>query len=72
MKHEARSYHVFLLYTFSHRENYFPIKQGLWKMFIAIIFCQARITEFRTHQFKSFPTSKYLAITFSINFKVAK
>ena len=38
-------------------------------MFIAIIFCQARITEFHTRQFKSFPNSKYLAITFSINFK---
>ena len=41
-------------------------------MFIAIIFCQARITEFRTRHFKSFPNSKYLAIEFSINFKVAK
>ena len=42
-------------------------------MFIAIIFCQARITEFRTHQFKSFQNSKYLAVTFSIYFiKVAK
>ena len=40
-------------------------------MFIAIIFCQVRITEFRTCQFKSFPNSKYLAITFSITFKVA-
>ena len=48
------------------------IKQGLQKMFIAIIFCQARITEFCTRQFKSFPNSKYLAITFSIYFKVAK
>ena len=48
------------------------IKQGLRKMFIAIIFCQARITEFRTRHFKPFPNSKYLAITFSINFKVAK
>ena len=48
------------------------IKQGLRKMFIAIIFCQARITEFHTCHFKSFPNSKYLAITFSINFKVAK
>ena len=40
-------------------------------MFIANIFCQARITEFRTRQFKSFPNSKYLATAFSINFKVA-
>ena len=48
------------------------IKQGLRKMFITIIFCQARFTEFRTHQFKSFSNSKYLAIAFSINFKVAK
>ena len=47
------------------------IKQGLRKVFIAIIFCQAQITEFRTCQFKSFPNSKYLAIAFSINFKVA-
>ena len=29
-------------------------------MFIAIIFCQAQITEFRTRQFESFPNSKYL------------
>ena len=42
-------------------------------MFIAIIFCQARITEFHTRQFISFPNSKYLAVTFSIYFiKVAK
>ena len=47
------------------------IKQRLWKMFITIIFCQVRITEFHTRQFKSFPNSKYLAITFSITFKVA-
>ena len=40
-------------------------------MFIAMIFCQARITKFCTRQFKSFPNSKYLAITLSINFKVA-
>ena len=40
-------------------------------MFITNIFCQARITEFRTRQFKSFPNSKYLATAFSINFKVA-
>ena len=40
-------------------------------MFIAIISCQVRITEFCTRQFKSFPNSKYLAITLSINFKVA-
>ena len=40
-------------------------------MFIAIIFCQARITKFHTRQFKSFPNSKYLAIAFSINFNVA-
>ena len=40
-------------------------------MFIAIIFCQAQITKFHTHQSKSFPNSKYLAITFSITFKVA-
>ena len=48
------------------------IKQGLRKMFITIIFCQARFTKFHTRQFKSFSNSKYLAITFSINFKVAK
>ena len=47
------------------------IKQGLWKMFITIIFCQAQFTEFRTRQFKSFSSSKYLAIAFSINFNVA-
>ena len=47
------------------------IKQGLRKMFIANIFCQARITEHRTRQFKSFPNSNYLAIAFSINFNVA-
>ena len=40
-------------------------------MFIANIFCQAQITEFHTHQFKSFPNSKYLATAFNINFKVA-
>ena len=42
---EARSLQLpcFLLYTFSCRENYVLYKQGLWKMFIAIIFCQARI-----------------------------
>ena len=40
-------------------------------MFITNILCQARITEFHTHQFKSFPNSKYLATAFSINFKVA-
>ena len=45
------------------------IKQGLWKMFITIIFYQARFTEFRTRQIKSFSNSKYLAIAFS--FKVA-
>ena len=45
------------------------IKQGLWKMFITTIFCQAQFTEFHTHQFKSFSNSKYLAIAFSINFK---
>ena len=44
------------------------IKQGLWKMFITTIFCQAQFTEFRPHQFKSFSNSKYLAIAFSINF----
>ena len=48
------------------------IKQGLWKMFITTIFCQARFTKFRTHQFKSFSNNKYLAITFSINFKNSK
>ena len=48
------------------------IKQRLWKIFIAIIFCQAQITEFCTRHFKSFPNSKYLAIAFSFNFKVAK
>ena len=49
------------------------IKQGFQKMFIAIIFCQAQITEFRTRQFKSFHNSKYLAVTFSIYLiKVAK
>ena len=45
------------------------IKQGLWKMFITTIFCQARCTKFCTRQFKSFSNSKYLAIAFSINFK---
>ena len=40
-------------------------------MFITIIFCQVRFTEFRTRQFKSFSNSKYLAIAFSIKFKVA-
>ena len=48
------------------------IKQGLWKMFITTIFCQAQFTEFHTRQFKSFSNSKYLAITFSINFKNSK
>ena len=48
------------------------IKQGLWKMFITTIFCQARFTEFRTRQFKSFSNNKYLAIAFSINFKNSK
>ena len=48
------------------------IKQGLQKMFIAIIFCQAQITKFCTHHCKSFPNSKYFAIAFNINFKVAK
>ena len=45
------------------------IKQGLWKMFITTIFCQAQFTESHTRQFKSFSNSKYLAIAFSINFK---
>ena len=45
------------------------IKQGLWKMFITIIFYQVRFTEFRTHQFKSFSNSKYVAI--ALSFKVA-
>ena len=41
-------------------------------MFIAIIFCQVQITELHTRQFKSFPNSKYLAVTYSIYFvKVA-
>ena len=64
----------FLLYTFSHRENYVLCKAALRKMFIAIIFCQARITEFHTHLIlKSFSNSKYLAIAVSIYFvKVAK
>ena len=41
-------------------------------MFITIIFCQARFIDFHTRQFKSFSNSKYLAITFSINFKSSK
>ena len=45
------------------------IKQGLRKMFITIIFYQVQFTKFCTRQFKSFSTSKYLAIAFS--FKVA-
>ena len=35
----------FLLYTFSCRENYVLYKQGLQKLFAAIIFCQARIIQ---------------------------
>ena len=41
-------------------------------MFIMTIFCQARFTEFHTHQFKSFSNSKYLAIAFSINCKSSR
>ena len=42
---EARSSQLpcFSFYTFSHQENYILYKQGLQKMFITIIFSQARI-----------------------------
>ena len=42
-------------------------------MFIAIIFSQHKLSEFRTCQIKSFSNSKYLAIAVSIYFiRVAK
>ena len=73
MQHGVHSYHVFLLYAFSHRENYVLYKQGLWKMFIAIIFSRRELSEFRTRQITYFSNSKYLAIAVSIYFiKVAK
>ena len=53
---EVRSYHVFLLYTFSRRENYVLYKQGLRKCSSQSFSLRHELSKFRTRLLNLFQT----------------
>ena len=57
----ARSYHVFLLYTFSHREITSSINKGFGKCLPQSFSVRRELFKFRTRKFKSFQNITYLS-----------